>query len=145
MVHPVIWGHQPYGCDLQIDIKQVRVTKLLPSRLPTTVLCVLLLTMWTKLEPLNFNPWMPTESKPRHKKISNSQTPIRFGWAIGGMVHRKSSTRRVTHLSTIMAFSGLTSEFPWDPGQGLGFKSPCKHVCIGPKTTPGWSWKATKC
>jgi hypothetical protein len=33
-------------------------------------------------------------------------------WIIGGRVHCKSSAREVSHMNTIPALGGLTSEFP---------------------------------
>jgi hypothetical protein len=38
-------------------------------------------------------------------------TPTMSGWIISGWVHRKSSARKATHLSTIVALGGLTSKF----------------------------------
>ena len=37
-----------------------------------------------------------------------------IGWTTGGRV-QKSSARKVTHHSTILALGALTLEFPWDP------------------------------
>ena len=48
-------------------------------------------------------------------KISGSLGYLLNGWTIGGRVHWKSSTRKVTRPSTIPALRGLTLEFPWDP------------------------------
>ena len=36
----------------------------------------------------------------------------------------KSSARKITHLSTILALGSFTSEFPWDAGEGLEFEIP---------------------
>ena len=41
-------------------------------------------------------------------------TPIMIGWSIGGGVHRKSSSRKVT--SPILALGGLTLKFSCDLG-----------------------------
>ena len=43
-----------------------------------------------------------------------------IGLIIGGRVHHESCARKTTPLSTTPALGGLTSEFPIDPGQGLG-------------------------
>ena len=47
-----------------------------------------------------------------------------IGWTLCGRVDWKSSARNVTHPSTIPAVDDLTSEFPLNPGKGLGFKPP---------------------
>lgn len=47
-----------------------------------------------------------------------------IGWTIGGSVHRKSSVRKVTHLTYIPTIGDLTLELPWDPTSGRGFKPP---------------------
>jgi hypothetical protein len=39
-------------------------------------------------------------------------------------MHQKSSGRKVTHSTIVVAFGGLTLEFPKDPSKGLGFKPP---------------------
>ena len=48
-------------------------------------------------------------------------TPTMIKWTIGGSVNWKSSARKVTHLSTILAFSGLIN--PGDPN-GIQVKRP---------------------
>ena len=54
-----------------------------------------------------------------HMVVEMSGSPdthTMFGWTLGGRVHQKSSDRKVTHPSTILALGGLIAEFPWDPG-----------------------------
>lgn len=59
------------------------------------------------------------------KNISvHPNTLTMIGWITVGRVHLKSSARKVTHQITVQVLGGLTLEFPWDPGEGLGFKPP---------------------
>ena len=58
------------------------------------------------------------------KYLVDPDTPTMIGWIMGGRVHQKSSARKVTCPSIVLALGGLTLEFPWDLGQGLGFKPP---------------------
>jgi hypothetical protein len=50
-------------------------------------------------------------------KISNSpRDPAMIGWTILGVMHQKSSAKKVTNPSTFLTLVALTSEFPWDSG-----------------------------
>ena len=50
------------------------------------------------------------------KYLAHPKTPTMIGRIIGGRVHHKLSARKVTHMSTIPALDGFTSELPIDPG-----------------------------
>ena len=58
-----------------------------------------------------------------------------IGWTIGGRVHGKPSARKVTYLRVIPTLGSLTLEFPWDPGEGLGYKPPMCVKLIVPEGT----------
>ena len=50
-----------------------------------------------------------------------------IGWIIGGRVYEKSSARnrKITHPRVLFQpWASLTLVFPWDLGEGLGFKAP---------------------
>jgi hypothetical protein len=53
------------------------------------------------------------------EKIGFIRIPL-IGWVIVVGCIGKSSVRKVTNPSTILALDGLTWEFPWDMSEGFG-------------------------
>ena len=68
--------------------------------------------------PPRASPWVP--HMVGWKYPVHPDTPTLIGWVV--WCTGKSSVRKVTHPSTNLALGCSTSKFPWDWGQGLGFK-----------------------
>ena len=68
----------------------------------------------SQLTPISVNVGKPLDSHMvGWEYLVHLDTPTMIEWIVGGRVHQKSSVGKVTHMSTVLTLSGLTSGVPF--------------------------------